>query len=172
MIDVYFKYVIVLIIRLSRTHLSYFSLTNTHYSRLHTRTRNGTRLPFFECCCLFVSYLVVPKYTYIGILKYYYSANVIGLQTVWLWIFHRWLLLFVGGFYQQINHVKFVLGLLLLLLMFTMYIHYALSHSKLLAYALLLEIWEIFRCLLLVLHVKIVPELDVNQLQILCVKMS
>jgi hypothetical protein len=46
-----------------------------------------------------------------------------------------------------------------LLLMFTIDINSLLPHSKLLAFALLLEI---FLCLLLVLHVKIFPPLDVH----------
>jgi hypothetical protein len=56
------------------------------------------------------------------------------------------------------------------LLMFTMDINSALPHLKLLA-LMFLKILEIFLCLLLVLHVKIVPPLDVHQLQIQCVKM-
>jgi hypothetical protein len=43
------------------------------------------------------------------------------------------------------------------LLIFTMDINSALPYSKLLAFAFLLEIVEIFFCLLLVLHVKLSP---------------
>jgi hypothetical protein len=58
------------------------------------------------------------------------------------------------------------------LLMFAMDINPVLSYSKLLVLPLPLEILEILLCLLLVLHAKIVPPLDVHQPQILCVKMS
>jgi hypothetical protein len=56
------------------------------------------------------------------------------------------------------------------LLMFAMDTNSVLLYSKLLAFAFLLQMFFFF-CLLLVLHVQIVPPLDVRQLEILCVKM-
>jgi hypothetical protein len=58
------------------------------------------------------------------------------------------------------------------LLIFTMDINSVLPHLKLLAFSLLLEILEVFFCLLLVPRVTIAPLLDMHQPQILCVKMS
>jgi hypothetical protein len=61
--------------------------------------------------------------------------------------------------------------MLFFLLIFTLDINSALPYSKLFEFALLLEILDIVSCLLLVLHAKVVPSLDVYQPQIQCSKM-
>jgi hypothetical protein len=53
------------------------------------------------------------------------------------------------------------------LLMSTVALNVVLPYLKLLAFVFLLKISEIFLCLLLVLHIKFVPLLDVHQLQML-----
>jgi hypothetical protein len=57
------------------------------------------------------------------------------------------------------------------LLMFIMDINFVLPCLKLLAFAFLLKMLDIFICLLLVPHVNVVPPLDVHQQQIPCEKM-